>query len=146
MFAVTHLHLLDRQQFAATVAHQIAPYGTSAGSYRFHLSRGVAAGYASEPISRLAGVDPEGTLYVGMSSDLPTRMLAAFISLTNSSIRSHQIGPLWHRSEVIQRRCPIERLVIAIDPGPVPRQREAEELAYYVATFGEAPPWNVRCA
>jgi hypothetical protein len=93
------------------------------------------------PINRACGVDRTGTLQIGASRDLKTRL--------GSLVRTHQSNPRHgngssHRalSARLSAHFPPDRLALAWQLNDAPGNRETELLREYEARFGDTPPHN----
>ena len=134
-------------------------FGQRPGTYRLRLKTADLGDW--QPVARLVGSDPEGTLYIGMSRTVTARISALRAGLygayrfkggrgnTFSNPGAHQCSrrmPVAFLEAVDRSRYFIE--ITGFPPGVnVPEdfdvsQEETAAIARYAATYGESPPFN----
>jgi hypothetical protein len=141
---------LDRSDLWSSITELARERGRSGGVYRIHAFRDEAPRTWQTdnliPVNRASDADILGRLYIG-SAEV---MTAGFIMLWRSlgEARGSPLGlkegegpgRAWRESLVLRRRFP--RLCFTLRFDPRPSEAQAEELADYLACFGELPPLN----
>jgi hypothetical protein len=116
--------------------------GTS-GVYRLIALTDNRLDVVPAPLDRVCGIDPTGTLYIGASRSLRTRLG----TLVRTHDPSKMAGGHAVMSAKLRRRFPPERLAITWrcrEPPEMVRNFETELIQDYQARFGELPPVNAQ--
>jgi hypothetical protein len=118
------------------------------GVYRLVAIDLIKLGILAVPLNRVCGIDPSGTLYIGRSKSLRTRL--------SSLVRTHdptkRIGAIFGASHIMMtkkltKRFPPKCLAITwrrADSASSSQTQEATLLRDYKDSFGELPPMNAQ--
>ncbi len=97
-------------------------------------------------LSRIAGSDSTGTLYIGRGSSLLERLQQLTRSLREPGrkifLGEHQVGERIRRNPLLREMFPGACLVVAWVYTKYPEQLERNLLGHYEKCFGEIPPLN----
>jgi predicted GIY-YIG superfamily endonuclease len=90
------------------------------------------------PINRVCGTDETGTIYIGSSDSLKSR-LDTLVMAHNAHFKTKSRPPF---SKPLSERFPDDKLAMSWEFTGESGQRENELLKAYVEAFGELPPLN----
>jgi hypothetical protein len=137
---------LDRHDIWQSIADLARHHARRGGVYRVHaFHEDAPREWRPENlvrVSRAAGEDEFGRLYLGSADACTARFISLWKSLRPMHGRrdAHAVGRTYLASAVLQRRYP--RLCFTVRFAEEPAGAAAEELAAYAAEFGEQPPLN----
>ena len=137
---------LDRGDLWSSITELTRERGGMGGVYRIHAFREDASrewrAANLVPVNRASEADPLGRLYIGSAEVVTAGFIALWRSLGSAQGTKDLEGPgrVYRDSPVLRRRFP--RLCFTLRFDLRPSQAQAEELAGYLACFGELPPLN----
>ena len=113
------------------------------GVYRLIALDAAGPGIVPAPLHRVCDTDPTGTLYIGSTRSLRTRLSSLVLTHRPKGLFLSGAGSHRGMTAKLRRRFPPRLLAIAwqsLDPNQ--RNREDALFLAYKARFGELPPMN----
>jgi len=98
------------------------------------------------PVSRIAGTDNEGILYIGQTTSLVDRLALLHRSFQKAPLKEklwqHGADEIYWQCESVRTQYPIKQMVIEITLCDDSKNMEYDEISKYCRQFGEVPPFN----